>query len=58
MKHYLLKSTALAVSLLFCSNAMAQGPNQTGTYYQSADKLKGRELKTALYRIIGSPKVT
>ena len=30
----------------------AQGPNDTGTYYQAADGKKGEELKTALFTII------
>ena len=32
-------------------------PNGTGTYYQSADGNKGKNLKTALYEIIKSPNV-
>lgn len=32
--------------------AWAQGPNGTQTYYQGADGLKGRALKTALFQII------
>ncbi len=33
-------------------NAFAQGPNDSGTYYQKADGKKGAELKTALSEII------
>lgn len=32
----------------------AQGPNNSGTYYQSADGLKGKDLKTAMFKIIRS----
>jgi endonuclease I len=35
----------------------AQGPNNTGTYYQKAHGKKGAELKTALSRIINAPAV-
>ena len=31
---------------------LAQGPNQSGTYYQAADGKKGAELKTALCNVI------
>ena len=34
------------------AQALAQGPNGTGTYYQNADGTKGRALKTALSEII------
>ena len=36
-------------SVLFAS---AQGPNETGTYYQTADGKKAEELKSALFAII------
>lgn len=32
----------------------AQGPNNTGTYYKSADGLKGKALKTAMFKIISN----
>ena len=32
--------------------ASAQGPNNTGTYYQNADGKKGSELKTAMNAVI------
>ena len=32
----------------------AQGPNNSGTYYKSADRLKGKALKTAMFKIIQS----
>lgn len=38
----------IAVSL----SALAQGPNNSGTYYKNANGKKGAELKTALYNII------
>lgn len=34
--------------------AWAQGPNGTKTYYQAADGLKGKELKTALSKVINT----
>lgn len=36
----------------------AQGPNNSGTYYKSANGKKGKALKTALAKIIGNPDVT
>lgn len=46
-------------SLLFILQFMtlslfAQGPNNTGTYYKSADGLKGKALKTAMFKIISN----
>ncbi|MBP5346118.1 MAG: endonuclease [Bacteroidales bacterium] len=38
-------------------SVLAQGPNNTGTYYSNADGKKGAALKTALYNIIKSPNV-
>lgn len=35
----------------------AQGPNNSGTYYQNANGKKGSELKTALFNIIKNPSV-
>ena len=35
----------------------AQGPNNTGTYYQKAHGKKGAELKTAMFNIIKDPSV-
>ena len=54
--------TAIALFVLPNANSFAQGPNNTGTYYQAADGKKGKELKTALCAIIiivstRSPKV-
>ena len=44
--------TAIALFVLSNANSFAQGPNNTGTYYQAADGKKGKELKTALCAII------
>ncbi len=41
----------LSTVLLSCA-AWAQGPNDSGTYYQAADGQKGSALKTALFKII------
>ena len=38
---------------LYASYSFAQGPNETGTYYQAADGKKAEELKSALFSIIG-----
>lgn len=43
----------LAIAL----SAMAQGPNNSGTYYQNANGKKGADLKTAMFNIIKNPKV-
>ena len=32
----------------------AQGPNNSGTYYKNADGLKGKALKTAMFKIVSS----
>ena len=40
--------------LLAVIQVMAQGPNNTGTYYKSANGAKGKALKTALYAIISA----
>ena len=40
-----------------CLTLMAQGPNNTGTYYQRAHGKCGAELKTALFEIIKNPSV-
>ena len=41
---------------VFVLSAWAQGPYNTGTYYQAADGKKGAELKSALFQVI-SPHV-
>lgn len=47
-------------SILACIVALtfAQGPNNTGNYYQAANGKKGEALKTALFNIIKNPSVT
>ena len=59
MKHSLRSiSLTLAFFAFFAfGSAFAQGPNGSGTYYQAADGKKGKALKTALFKIIKSPKV-
>lgn len=48
-----LKRKILSVSMMLCLlQISAQGPNNSGTYYQRADGEKGRALKTALAGII------
>lgn len=45
----------MIVALLFCGithQVWAQGPNNSGTYYQAADGKKGAALKTALKDVI------
>ena len=51
MKHVYTSIFTLAL-LAISSNSFAQGPNNSGTYYQAADGKKGAELKTALWAII------
>lgn len=51
-----MKTRLLLLSLFIAGvcATWAQGPNNTGTYYQNADGKKGSELKTALFHIIKS----
>ncbi len=50
-------SYALTFLLVLCAASIwAQGPNNSGTYYQNADGKKGAALKTALFNIIKSHK--
>lgn len=46
------KPLLLFFSVLSVLYVSAQGPNETGTYYQTADGKKAEELKTALFTII------
>ncbi|UKK48516.1 endonuclease [Prevotella sp. E9-3] len=47
------KFFALVTTLIIiAASALAQGPNNSGNYYQNADGKKGESLKTALYSII------
>jgi endonuclease I len=54
-----MKTRLLLLSLFIAGvcATWAQGPNNTGTYYQSANGKKGSELKTALFNIIKNPGV-
>ncbi len=45
----------LSLCTLAALNALAQGPNDTGNYYQPANGKKGAQLKTALFNIIKDP---
>ena len=51
MRHVYTSIFTLAL-LAVSSHSFAQGPNNSGTYYQAADGKKGAELKTALCGII------
>lgn len=51
------KKLVLGVLLLSQTLMWAQGPNQTGRYYATADGTKGKSLKTALHQIIKNPDV-
>ena len=44
--------TSALLWLVVTGSAFAQGPNNSGTYYQAADGKKGQALKTALSQII------
>ena len=46
------KISFVAAMLLLAVTAWAQGPNNTGRYYQNASGKKGRSLKTAMFSII------
>ena len=54
MKKTLLLIAALTMTL---GSTWAQGPNETGTYYKSANGQSGQQLRTALSKIIGNPSV-
>jgi len=55
MKTIRLTTTLLLAVLTF--SVWAQGPNNSGTYYQAADGKKGAALKTAFFDIIKNPDV-
>jgi endonuclease I len=46
------RNLLLIVSILSFLSVWAQGPDNTGTYYQAADGKKAAELKSALFAII------
>ena len=54
ISHYMLKRvlTTACMMVLAVAVAWAQGPNNTGTYYQAANGKTGSALKTAMYGII------
>ena len=53
MKNTNLKGWGLMILLSFLTLSLfAQGPNNSGTYYQAADGRKGQALKTAMFKII------
>lgn len=54
MKKYSMKFWGAWILILqfVTLSAFAQGPNNSGTYYKSADGLKGKALKTAMFKII------
>lgn len=55
----LFKKHLMAAMLSLAATAMwAQGPNNTGNYYQTANGKSGKALKTALWNILKNPKVT
>ena len=63
--HNIIKTNSMKILFVVISmlvwlvalTASAQGPNNSGTYYQKADGKKGAELKTALYQILKDPNV-
>ena len=52
MKHVYTSFLTFTLLTLTATSVYAQGPNDSGTYYQAADGKKGAELKTALCGII------
>ena len=51
------KLLLLSLFVAIVGNVWAQGPNNTGTYYQSANGKSGQNLRTALATIIANPHV-
>nr|WP_297147272.1 hypothetical protein [uncultured Prevotella sp.] len=52
MKRKNFKHWGLFIALqLITLSLFAQGPNNTGTYYQNANGKKGKALKTAMFNI-------
>ena len=50
------KVISLLHFILACTVVWAQGPNNTGTYYEAANGKSGEALKTAFFNIInGQP---
>lgn len=52
MKHVYTSFLTFTLLIFTATGVYAQGPNESGTYYQAADGKKGAELKTALCGII------
>ena len=52
MKHVYTSFLTFTLLIFTATGVYAQGPNDSGTYYQAADGKKGAELKTALCGII------
>lgn len=53
----LAKHIVLGLLLIYTATATAQGPNNSGKYYRTANGKNGQSLKTALFHIIRNPKV-
>lgn len=55
----MMRRSLFCLGLLFslAVNVLAQGPNESGRYYKSANGKSGQELKTALHQIIRNPNV-
>lgn len=55
----MMRRSLFCLGLLFslAVNVLAQGPNESGRYYKSANGKSGQELKTALHQIIKDPNV-
>ena len=47
---------SLLTLLILVAQLFAQGPNNSGTYYKTANGQKGKALKTALFKIISNHK--
>lgn len=56
MKKSNLKFWGMLLLPFLTLSIFAQGPNNSGTYYKNADGLKGKALKTAMFKIIQSHK--
>lgn len=52
MKHVYTSFLTFTLLTLTATTSFAQGPNDSGTYYQAANGEKGADLKTALFGII------
>ncbi len=50
------RQISLLSLLILVAQLFAQGPNDSGTYYKNASGQKGKALKTALFKIIGTHK--